>query len=64
MEVTVGMYGELQAIAGKSLGEIEGLAIQQDSHAVALVGDEVARRSRAWIETLAAKLATSNATDA
>jgi hypothetical protein len=27
MEATVGMYGELQGIAGKSLGEIEGLAL-------------------------------------
>ena len=25
MEATVGMYGELQGIAGKTLGEIEGL---------------------------------------
>jgi len=27
MEATVGMYGELQGIAGKTLGEIEGLDV-------------------------------------
>jgi hypothetical protein len=38
MEATVGMYGEMQGIAGKSLGEIEGLAVLDDSAAAPLVG--------------------------
>ena len=43
MEATVGMYGDLQGIAGKSLQEIEGLELhaldRADSHLTALSGD-------------------------
>jgi hypothetical protein len=31
MEATVGMYGELQGIAGKSLLEIDGLALGDET---------------------------------
>ncbi len=31
MEATVGMYGELQGIAGKTLGEIEGLGMRKET---------------------------------
>ncbi|HEV7301824.1 MAG TPA: DUF2130 domain-containing protein [Tepidisphaeraceae bacterium] len=34
MEATVGMYGELQGIAGKTLGEIEGLGIGEKEPAL------------------------------
>lgn len=32
MEFTVGMYGEIQGIAGKSVLEIEGLALLSPIH--------------------------------
>jgi hypothetical protein len=37
MEATVGMYGELQGIAGKTLQEIEGLQLDADPAAPALI---------------------------
>lgn len=36
MQATVGMYGDLQGIAGQSLQEIEGLQLENDSNVLQL----------------------------